>query len=130
MKTNKKYYKQKHKKKYTKQTNKKLKQTNKKYYKQTKKRNGGMLRKIASPVAKGVITIGTEYGKDQAQKVFRDKPNVLKDITNDRSVLSPNIKNIYDNNSENSENVTPNLIKKYLNKPVKIVENDENNNEL
>ncbi len=124
MKTNKKYYKQKKSKKYN--NKRKLKQTKR----QTKKRNGGMLRKIASPIAKGVITIGTEYGKDQAQKVFRDKPNVLKDITNDRSVLSPNIKNIYDNNSENSENITPNLIKKYLNKPIRIVENDENNNEL
>lgn len=125
MKTNKKYYKQKKSKKYN--NKRKLKQTKR----QTKKRNGGMLRKIATPVAKGVITIGTEYGKDQAQKVFRDNPNVLKDITNDRSVLSPNIKNIYDNNdSNNLENVTPNLIKKYLNKPIRIVENDENNNEL
>lgn len=129
MKTNKKYYKQKKSKKYNNKRKLKQRQT-KRNLRQTKKRNGGMLRKVATPVAKGVISIGTEYGKDQAQKVFRDKPNVLKDITNDRNVLSPNMKNIYDNNSENSENITPNLIKKYLNKPVKIVENDENNNEL
>ncbi len=119
MKTNKKYYKQKKSKKYGNKRKLKQRQT---------KRNGGMLRKIASPVAKGVITIGTEYGKDQAQKIFRDKPNVLKDITNDRSILSPNIKNIYNNNdSNNLENVTPNLVKKYLNKPIKLLENDENN---
>lgn len=129
MKTNKKYYKQKKSKKYG--NKRKLKQRQTKRNQRQTKRNGGMLRKIASPVAKGVITIGTEYGKDQAQKVFRDKPNVLKDITNDSSILSPNIKNIYNNNdSNNLENVTPNLVKKYLNKPIKIVENDENNNEL
>ncbi len=128
MKTNKKYYKQKKSKKSKKHNNKQ--RLTKRKLRRTK-RNGGMLRKIASPVAKGIITIGTEYGKDQAQKVFRDKPNVLKDITNDRSVLSPNIKNIYNNNdSNNLENVTPNLVKKYLNKPIKLVENDENNNEL
>ena len=125
MKTNKKYT-----KKQIKQKQTKRRKQNKKRQSRKINKNGGMLKKVATPVAKGIITIGTEYGKDQAQKVFRDKPNVLKDITNDRSILSPNMKNIYKENSENSENVTPNLVKKYLNQPIKLIENDENNNEL
>ena len=125
MKTNKKYT-----KKQIKQKQTTRKKQNKKRQSRKITKNGGMLKKVATPVAKGIITIGTEYGKDQAQKVFRDKPNVLKDITNDRSILSPNIKNIYKDNSENSENVIPNLVKKHLNQPIKLVENDENNNEL
>lgn len=125
MKTNKKYT-----KKQTKQKQTTRKKQNKKRQSKKIKKNGGMLKKVATPVAKGIITIGTEYGKDQGQKVFRDKPNILKDITNDRSILSPNMKNIYKENLENSENIVPNLIKKHLNKPIKIIENNENENEL
>ena len=57
--------------------------------KQTKRRQGGMLRQVGTPVLAAVKTIGTEYAKDQAQKIVTGKRNVLGDITNTYKNKSP-----------------------------------------
>ena len=60
--------------------------TNKKI---TQRRQGGMLRQVGTPVLAAVKTIGTEYAKDQAQKIVTGKRNVLGDITNTYKNKSP-----------------------------------------
>jgi len=86
---------------------------------QTKRRHakGGMLRQVGAPVLTAVKSIGTEYAKDQAQKIVTGKRNVLGDITNTYKnknpatpimSISPTIsKTTISNNkySENDENI-------------------------
>ena len=53
------------------------------------RRKGGMLRQVGTPVLTAVKTIGTEYAKEQAQKIVTGKRNVLGDITNTYKNKSP-----------------------------------------
>jgi hypothetical protein len=80
----------------------------------SKRRNGGMLKKIGSPVLSAVKTVGTEYAKDQAQKLTLGKPNVLGDITNTYKNKDNENKykgftpiNVVSENGENNENIRP-----------------------
>ncbi len=100
----------KYRKKYT------LKKYKKRKTKTTKKKYGGMTKVFGNAVK----TIGTEYTKDQAQKIFLGKPNVLKSINENsrenrlqnRSYLS------YDKN--NKENINPNIKMKNVVIPINI----------
>lgn len=74
------------------------------------RRKGGMLKQVGTPVLSAVKTIGTEYAKDQAQKIVTGKRNVLGDITNTYKTNSP---------------ITPIISRTPISKN-KYTENDEN----
>ncbi len=105
-------------KKLTKQFKKKQ-QTKKKYTnkrRQTKKnnqtikkRNGGMLKKATFPVLTAVKTVGTEYAKDQAQRVFAGKQNVFKSFDANSPENRLNKRQYSYTDENNSENINPNI---------------------
>jgi hypothetical protein len=90
------------KQKFNKKTNKKLnkklnKKTNKKTNKKrnkTKKysRDGGMIKKVFSPVGKGVLTVTQKYGENVLQDEVLNKKNSLSNkIKNTQTIIKPNI---------------------------------------
>ena len=81
------------------------------------RKNGGMLRQFTGPALSAVKTVGTEYAKDQAQKIFRDKPNVLKDITN--TYNKGKEQSIYRGFTPTDENYNPNIMKQNLGQNIK-----------
>jgi len=87
--------------------------------KQTKRRQGGMLRQVGTPVLSAVKTIGTEYAKDQGQKIITGKRNVLGDITNTYKNKSPVSPATPIMSRTNSNSIIPKTNNKYT-------ENDEN----
>jgi hypothetical protein len=100
-------------KKLTKRFNKKQ-QTKKRYInkkrRQTnKKRNGGMLKKAAFPVLSAVKTVGTEYAKDQAQRVLAGKQNVFKSFDANSPENRLNKRQYSYTDENNSENINPNI---------------------
>lgn len=89
----------------------------------TKRRSGGMLKQISSPLGKTIVTIGKAYGNDYLQKksmrvingAYED-PSLLKNpnfvITGNKPMKTPSV-NISYENKENSRpsntNIQPNL---------------------
>ena len=105
-------------KKNTKKRQTKRRQTKRQTKKQTK-RQGGMLRQVGTPVLSAVKTIGTEYAKDQGQKIITGKRNVLGDITNTYKNKSPVSPATPIMSRTNSNSIIPKTNNKYT-------ENDEN----
>ena len=95
------------------------KQPKRQMKKRQTKRQGGMLRQVGTPMLSAVKTIGTEYAKDQGQKIVTGKRNVLGDITNTYKNKSPFSPATPIMSRTNSNSIIPKINTKYT-------ENDEN----